>query len=81
MAATPTPVPDALLDEFEVIRLLGTGGMGAVWLVRDRFLDRPVALKVLRDAEATAEQRERFLLEARTSARLEHPHVIDVYRA
>ncbi len=55
--------------------------MGAVWLVRDRFLDRLVALKVLLADDADAEQRERFLREARTSARLEHPHIIDVYRA
>ena len=55
--------------------------MGAVWLVRDRFLDRLVALKVLLADNADAEQRERFLREARTSARLEHPHIIDVYRA
>mgnify|MGYP002780248803 FL=1 len=83
MTAPPavSSVPEVLLDDFEVLRLLGTGGMGAVWLVRDRFLERPIALKLLRDALATAEQRERFLLEARTSARLEHPHIIDVYRA
>jgi aminoglycoside phosphotransferase (APT) family kinase protein len=55
--------------------------MGAVWLVRDRFLDRLVALKVLLAEQATPEERERFLREARTSARLEHPHIIDVYRA
>ena len=70
-----------LEESFEVVRLLGTGGMGAVWLVRDRFLDRLVALKVLLADRADQEQRERFLREARTSARLEHPHIIDVYRA
>lgn len=66
---------------FDVIRPLGMGGMGAVWLVRDRFLDRDVALKVLLAEHTGAEMRERFLREARTSARLEHPHIIDVYRA
>ena len=75
------PIPVALQESFEVIRPLGAGGMGAVWLVRDRFLDRPVALKVLLAQVVSTEQRERFLLEARTSARLEHPHIIDVYRA
>ena len=74
-------LPSALADAFDVIRPLGAGGMGAVWLVRDRFLDRPVALKVLLEQMVSTEQRERFLLEARTSARLEHPHIIDVYRA
>ncbi len=66
---------------FDVIRPLGMGGMGAVWLVRDRFLDRDVALKVLLAEHTGADMRERFLREARTSARLEHPHIIDVYRA
>jgi tRNA A-37 threonylcarbamoyl transferase component Bud32 len=75
------PLPSALDEDFEVIRVLGTGGMGAVWLVRDRFLDRLVALKVLLQDQSNPERRERFLREARTSARLEHPHIIDVYRA
>lgn len=52
-----------------------------MWLVRDRFLDRLVALKVLHEEQSGAEHKERFLREARTSARLEHPHIIDVYRA
>jgi len=81
---TPAPttgLPRGLEASFETVRLLGSGGMGAVYLVRDRFLDRLVALKVLLAEEASAEHRERFLREARTSARLEHPHIIDVYRA
>ncbi|MEQ1691072.1 MAG: serine/threonine-protein kinase [Gemmatimonas sp.] len=77
----PTPLPPGLDSSFEVVRLLGTGGMGVVWLVRDRFLDRLVALKVLLAEHSNSERRERFLREARTSARLEHPHIIDVYRA
>jgi eukaryotic-like serine/threonine-protein kinase len=75
------PLPPALEQMFDVIRPLGMGGMGAVWLVRDAFLDRPVALKVLLDGSSSADRRERFLREARTSARLEHPHIIDVFRA
>jgi len=77
----PPPLPLALAALFDVIRPLGVGGMGAVWLVRDRFLDRNVAIKVLLAEQTNIEQRERFLREARTSARLEHPHIIDVYRA
>ncbi len=76
-----SPLPPGLADSFETVRLLGTGGMGAVWLVRDRFLDRFVALKLLLASDADADQRERFLREARTSARLEHPNIIEVYRA
>ena len=75
------PLPPGLAASFETVRLLGSGGMGAVWLVRDRFLDRLVALKVLLVDDGNSDRRERFLREARTSARLEHPHIIDVYRA
>lgn len=75
------PLPAALEQMFDVLRPLGMGGMGAVWLVRDAFLDRPVALKVLINASSNVDHRERFLREARTSARLEHPHIIDVFRA
>lgn len=80
-AATLPPLPPSLAGLFDVLRPLGMGGMGAVWLVRDPFLDRPVALKVLLDDRGDAERRERFLREARTSARLEHPHIIDNFQA
>ena len=78
---SPAPLPAGLAASFDTVRPLGAGGMGAVWLVRDRFLDRLVALKVLHADQSGPEERERFLREARTSARLEHPHIIDVYRA
>lgn len=59
---------------------LGRGGMGVVWLARDVSLDRPVAIKILRpDRAANPEQRERFLREARTGARLAHPNVVPIY--
>ncbi|GAB1344666.1 serine/threonine-protein kinase [Gemmatimonas sp.] len=81
MPPSPSGLPAGLASSFDTVRLLGVGGMGTVWLVRDRFLDRLVALKVLQAEHADADMRERFLREARTSARLEHPHIIDVYRA
>ncbi len=77
---SPVSLPAGLAASFDTIRPLGAGGMGAVWLVGDRFLDRLVALKVLHADQSGPEERERFLREARTSARLEHPHIIDVYR-
>ncbi|MCC6244803.1 MAG: serine/threonine protein kinase [Gemmatimonadaceae bacterium] len=79
---TPLALPAGLESQFDMVRLLGKGGMGTVWLVRDRFLDRLVALKVLLEEHGDEpDRRARFLREARTSARLEHPHIIDVYRA
>ncbi len=73
--------PPALADQFELVRPLGAGGMGAVWLVRDRMLDRLVALKVLLAARAGDAERERFLREARTAAKLEHPNIVPIFRA
>ena len=61
---------ESLAGTWSIERELGRGGMGTVYLARDVALDRPVALKVLHPAlAADPEQRERFLREARTSAR------------
>ncbi len=72
----------ALAPEYEVERALGTGGMGAVFLARDLRLDRQVAVKVVApELASSAALRQRFLREARTIARLRHPHIVDVYTA
>lgn len=66
--------------QYEIIRLLGRGGMGAVYHAHERALDRPVAIKVLPpDAATTPEGRERFLREARTAARLTHPNIVPLF--
>jgi eukaryotic-like serine/threonine-protein kinase len=81
-APSPDQIPDGVLAAFEIVRPLGQGGMGSVWLARDRMLDRLVAIKVLLvGAAASAESRDRFLREARTVAKLSHPHIVPVYRA
>ncbi|WP_067542103.1 serine/threonine-protein kinase [Nocardia crassostreae] len=65
---------------YRIERLLGVGGMGEVYLARDRGLPRPVALKLLSPALAgEPEVRERFLREADTAARLGHPNIVAVY--
>jgi serine/threonine-protein kinase len=72
----------ALASQYAVERELGRGGMGAVFLARDVRLDRFVAIKVLPpDLAAESELRELFLREARTAARLSHPHIVPVFRA
>ena len=72
----------ALAPEYEVERVLGTGGMGAVFLARDVRLDRQVAVKVVAPELAASDAlRQRFLREARTIARLRHPSIVDVYTA
>jgi serine/threonine-protein kinase len=81
----PTPeflaLQAALAGEYSLHRELGRGGMGIVFLARDVQLDRDVAIKVLPSHMArSAESRERFLREARTAARLSHPHIVPIHR-
>ena len=72
----------ALASQYAVERELGRGGMGAVFLARDVRLDRQVAIKVLPPHLASeGELRDLFLREARTAARLSHPHIVPVFRA
>jgi predicted Ser/Thr protein kinase len=69
-----------LKDRYRLERLLGRGGMAAVWLASDLVLDRPVAIKVLSDTIASdPEFVARFRREARVAARLSHPNLVDVY--
>ncbi len=71
---------DAVAGSWSVERQLGQGGMATVWLARDVALDRPVAIKLLDPSlAAEPESRERFLHEARTGARLAHPHIVPIY--
>ncbi len=66
--------------QYELLRPLGSGGMGAVLLARERALERMVAIKVLHPSSASdAESRERFRREARTAARLTHPNIVPLY--
>src|SRR5919107_29054 len=67
-------------DRYDVGRGLGSGGMGEVFLARDRVLGRDVALKVLRRQYAgDREFAERFKREARSAASLSHPNIVQVY--
>lgn len=66
-------------DRYDLLYPLGCGGMGCVYLARDRRLDRRVAIKFLYGQDADAS--ERYLEEARTQARIEHPRVCRVYEA
>ncbi len=71
---------EEMVDHFRVVRLVGQGGMGDVYLARDTRLGRKVALKVVRSAaRGSQEAVKRFLFEARTTARFSHPHIVTVY--
>ena len=66
--------------QYDVLRLIGQGGMGTVWLARERSLDRLVAIKVLAsESVAIGDLRERFRREARIAARLMHPNIVPLY--
>ena len=69
----------AKIGRFVVVGELGKGGMGVVYRAHDPELDRQVALKVLRSAAATEEERMRMLREGQAMARVTHPNVITVY--
>lgn len=77
------PAPAELAEkfpQFEVIALLGQGGMGAVYRARQLKLDRHVAIKILPPEVARDPAfAERFLREARVLARLSHPHIVTVH--
>ncbi|MER3416635.1 MAG: hypothetical protein C4297_10535 [Gemmataceae bacterium] len=83
-AATPqaerVDLSGSRLGEFLLLRLLGAGGMGQVYLAEQISLHRRVALKILRrDLADNATYRKRFESEARAVARLNHPNIVQVY--
>ena len=66
----------SLADRYRIEHELGRGGMAAVYLARDIKHDRDVAIKVLHPDLGAALGSERFLSEIRTTARLQHPHIL-----
>src|SRR3954471_8592001 len=67
-------------DNYQVVRELGKGAMGVVFLARDIALHRLVAIKVLKhDLASSEDHRERFRREARMTARLSHPNIVPVH--
>jgi serine/threonine-protein kinase len=69
----------ALAGRYRVERELGAGGMATVYLAHDVRHDRNVALKVLRAELAAVIGAERFLAEIRTTAILQHPHILPLF--
>src|SRR5438067_6256873 len=68
------------VDRFQIVRILGKGGMGTVYLARDERLGRSVAVKVLHAEDlATEDRRARFMREARTAASIRHGNVATIY--
>ena len=70
----------AVAGRYSIVRELGRGGMGIVFLARDASLERPVAIKLLPPLLAlNTEHRARFVREARTAAALSHPNIVPIH--
>ena len=79
LSLVPEPLARALLARYLLERELGQGGMATVYLAHDQRHDRRVALKVLRPELAAVLGAERFLAEIRTTANLQHPHILPLH--
>ena len=71
--------PPETVGRYQIERLIAHGGMGSLYLARDPVIDRPVAIKFLKEGFDDAEARERFAREARAAGRLHHPNIVTVF--
>ncbi len=85
-ASTPIPVGESLsrLGRYQIIQLLGKGGMGTVYKGLDPMLDRSVALKTIRwdfhlSVAELGELKERLIREAKAAGKLSHPNIVTIY--
>ncbi|OUU24237.1 MAG: hypothetical protein CBC13_03910 [Planctomycetia bacterium TMED53] len=79
MSDSEASIPDQL-GPYEILSILGKGGMGVVYRARDSRLDREVALKVLpKEFARDSKRQDRFESEARTAAQLDHPAIVTIY--
>ncbi|MGK2963358.1 MAG: protein kinase domain-containing protein, partial [Gemmatimonadaceae bacterium] len=81
MSHPPDRLREVLSDRYEIERELGAGGMATVYLARDLRHDRMVAIKVLRPELAAVIGADRFLAEIRTTANLQHPHILPLFES
>jgi Tol biopolymer transport system component len=79
MTAASEHLTSALADRYRIERALGAGGMATVYLAHDVKHDRKVALKVLKPELAAVLGADRFVVEIKTTAALQHPHILPLF--
>jgi tRNA A-37 threonylcarbamoyl transferase component Bud32 len=79
LSSSYQPLSNALADRYRIERQLGQGGMATVYLAQDLKHDRKVALKVLKPELAAVLGAERFVIEIKTTAALQHPHILPLF--
>jgi eukaryotic-like serine/threonine-protein kinase len=79
VSSPPARLAAALADRYRIERELGQGGMATVYLAQDLKHDRKVAIKVLRPELAAVIGADRFLSEIKTTANLQHPHILPLH--
>jgi eukaryotic-like serine/threonine-protein kinase len=76
----PDDLTGRTLSRYRILRTLGSGGMGAVYLAQDTQLERTVALKILPAEVSSDEERmRRFVREAKAASAIDHPNIVHVY--
>src|SRR5664280_2433770 len=74
------PSKTVKIDKYDVVDIIGRGGMGVVYLAKDPYLDRLVAIKMMNvDAHESGDFLERFDREAKSTASLQHHNIVTVY--
>src|SRR5262249_14291741 len=71
--------PPEEVDDYVILRKLGQGATGQVYLAEDSVLARTIAIKFI-GVDPDPAARQRFLMEARAAARIQHPNVVSIYR-
>ena len=66
-------------SDYELLKILGQGGMGVVYMARQSSINRTVALKMLKGKDASAKEKDKFLAEAIVTGDLDHPNIVPIY--
>jgi eukaryotic-like serine/threonine-protein kinase len=77
--AQTKPSAPRQVGRFKLVKMIGSGQFGVVWLARDEALDRVVALKLPRKGQLSADELQQFQREARAAAQLQHPNIVRIH--